>query len=275
MVNNRTLLRHLPAIAAIALLYAAPAVAQWMKYPNPGIPRTPDGKANLSAPTPKMTDGHPDLSGVWHHLAGQNQQPRDAVGTPYPIFAFMPKGATVPFQPWAEDLWKKRVANGGVDRPAIKCLPHGVPDAMIYGGPMKLVETPTLLVILFDEQTRFRQVFTDGRGDAPEPILPAWYGYSSGKWEGDTLVVKTRGFREGSWLDDSGLTHTDALTVTERFTRHDLGHMDAHITMDDPKAYTAPFSIDLKFELMTNDELIESLCEENEADNAHISNLPK
>ena len=259
-----------PAMAALtACLYPAPAAAQWLNHPNPGIPRGADGKPNLTAPAPKMADGKPDLSGVWIHQRGQNQPPRDAVGQPGTIFDFMPKGSQIAFQPWAEALYKERARSLGAGRPTEHCLPHGVPDAMMYGGPLKIVQTPTLMIILFEELYHFRQVYLDNRG-APQTALPAWYGYSAGKWDGDTLVVDTTGFSDQSWLDDSGLPHTEALHTTERFHRRDVGHMDATITIDDPKAYTKPFSIDVSFNIAPNVDLLESLCE-NEKDSAHIS----
>ncbi len=270
MNTKDQLLASVPIIAAAAvLLYAAPASAQWLNHPNPGIPRSADGKPNLTAPTPKTLDGKPDLSGVWNHMRGQNQPPRDAVGQPGTIFDFMPPGSQISFQPWAEALYKQRAKALGAGRPTEHCLPHGVPDAMMYGGAMKIVQTPVLTIILFEELYHFRQIYTDGRG-APQTVLPAWYGYSSGKWDGDTFVVETVGFNDQSWMDDSGLPHTESLHTTERFRRRDVGHMDAQITIDDPKAYTKPFSIDISFNLAANLDLLESLCE-NEKDAAHIA----
>ena len=267
-------LHSFSAIAATAVLqcavlqYAAPAAAQWLNYPNPGVPRTADGKPNLSAATPKMADGKPDLSGVWIHQRGQNQPPRNEVGQPGTIFDFMPPGSRISYQPWAEALYKERIDGVGAGRPSEHCLPHGVPDAMLYGGPMKIVQTPPVMIILFEELSHFRQVYTDGRG-ALRTVLPAWYGYSSGKWAEDTLVVETTGFSDQSWLDDSGLPHTDAMRTIETFRRRDVGHMDVKITIDDPKAFTKPFSVDVSFNLAPNMDLLESLCE-NEKDVAHI-----
>ena len=178
------------AIAAIAVLqYAAPAAAQWLNYPNPGIPRTADGKPNLSAATPKMADAKPDLSGVWIHQRGQNQPPRNEVGQPGTVFDFMPPGSQISLQPWAEALYKERAKGLGAGRPTEHCLPHGIPDAMMYGGPMKIVQTPALMLILYEELSHFRQVYTDGRG-APRAVLPAWYGYSSGKWVGAYFAAR-------------------------------------------------------------------------------------
>ena len=263
-------MRSFAALAAIAVLRcAAPAAAQWLNYPNPGIPRTADGKPNLSAPAPKMADGKPDLSGVWMHQRGQNQPPREAVGQPGTIFDFMPPGSKVSFQPWAETLYKERAQSLGAGRPTEHCLPHGIPDAMLYGGPMKIIQTPPLTIILYEEFGHFRQVYTDGRG-AQQTVLPAWFGYSSGKWVEDAFVVETTGFSDQSWLDDSGLPHTEALHTTEVFRRRDVGHMDAKITIDDPKAFNKPFSLDVSFNLAPSLDLLESLCE-NEKDSAHIS----
>lgn len=269
MVNAATRPQSFWAIAAIALLpFAAPAPAQWLDYPNPGVPRTADGKPNLSAATPRTADGKPDLSGVWIHQRGQNQPPRNAVGQPGTIFDFMPAGSRISLQPWAEALYKERAKGLGAGRPTEHCLPHGIPDAMMYGGPMKIVQTPALMLVLYEELSHFRQIYTDGRG-APRTVLPAWYGYSSGKWVDDALVVETIGFNDQSWLDDSGLPHTDAMRTTETFRRRDVGHMDVKIAIDDPKAFTKPFAVDVSFDLAPNLDLLESLCE-NEKDAAHI-----
>jgi hypothetical protein len=239
-------------LAAIAIL-----LAQWVNVPLPKIPRTPDGKPNLTAPVPKAPDGKPDLSGIWRNPDGRYL---DNIAT---------DGVQVPFQPWAEALYKERQANFSRDRPSGRCLPHGVPDAMLVPAtPFKLVQTPDVTLILYENQGRYRQVFTDGRSFPPE-MQPTWLGYSIGKWEGDTFVVDTHGFNDQSWLDDGGHPHSDAYHSIERFHRRDFGHLDMEITIDDPKAYTKPWKATVHFEFFPDMELMESVCE-NEQDFKHM-----
>ena len=175
---------------------------------------------------------------------------------------------SLPLQPEAAEVYKERVDSLGKDRPSGRCLPHAVPDnMMVRSGPFKIIQTPTEVVILFEEMNHFRQIFTDGRG-FPDVKEPTWFGYSIGKWEDDTLVVETTGFHDRSWLDDPGLPHSDAMRVTERFTRRDYGRLDIRITIDDPKTYTRPWSANAHFELTPDTELLESICE-NEKDYEH------
>jgi hypothetical protein len=244
----------------IAMLLAAsglcvPLVAQWFNYPTPGMPRTVNGKPNLSAPAPKMPDGKPDLSGVWEHLNS-----REA--------AYYLKGIDIPWQPWAEALFKERTANNQKDNPESRCLPRGVPKADAF-DIHKVVQTPGLILILYEYQTTFRQIFTDGRG-LPQDRNPTWMGYSVGKWEGDTLVVESNGFNGKAWLSGQGNPTTDALHVTERMRRRDFGHMDIQITIDDPKAYTKPWTAELHPELIPDTDLLEFVCNENERDLHHL-----
>jgi hypothetical protein len=234
------------------------AFAQWVKLAVPNTPRTPDGKPNLSAPAPKAADGKPDLSGIWR------------VGPGGYLFNIAATIGEAPFQPWAAALYKERAGALGKGRPSEHCIPHGVPDGMLVrNSPFKLVQTSDIVVILYEEFNHFRQIFTDGRG-LPREMTESWFGYSVGKWEGDTLVVETAGFNDKSWFDDPGHPHTEALRVTERFRRRDFGHMDIQITFDDAKAYTRPWTVTIPFELLPDTELIESICE-NERDSEHIS----
>ena len=250
---KRRFLTVVVATGIVILLGAWTASAQWLDIRLAGTPRTPDGKPNMSAPVSKTPDGKPDLSGVWRAADGKYLANIGAdEGEP-------------PFQPWAEALYKERVANLGKDRPSGRCLPHAVPDnMMVRSGPFKIIQTPGVVVILFEEMNHFRQIFTDGRG-FPEIKEPSWFGYSVGKWEGDTLVVETIGFNDRSWLDNPGHPHTDAMKVIERFKRRDFGHMDIQITIDDSKAYERPWSANARFELVPDSELLESICE-NEKD---------
>jgi hypothetical protein len=246
-------------IPLLALVAAAPAFAQWLNYPTPGIPRTPDGKPNLSAPAPKAADGKPDLSGLWKAPNGKylfdlaaDLKPEDA-----------------PFQPWAAAVYKQRVETLGKDRPSGWCIPHGVPDSMAVAGyPFKILQLPGMVVMLFEEMNHYRQIFTDGRA-LPKDPQPTWLGYSVGHWEGDAFVVESSGFHEETWLDDPGHPHTAALRITERFRRPDFGHLEMQVTIDDPGAYTKPWGAKEIFNYFPDTEILENICE-NEKDLKHL-----
>jgi len=243
------------AVCGLCVPLAVPLGAQWINYPTPGMPRTPDGKPNLSAPAPKTPDGKPDLSGVWEHLNSR--------GTAY----YLDK-IEIPWQPWAESLFKERAANNQKDNPESRCLPRGLPKADAF-DIHKIIQTPGVIVVLYEYGTTFRQIFTDGR-KLPKDPNPTWMGYSVGHWEGDTLVVESNGFNGKAWLSGQGNPITDALHVIERIRRRDFGHMDVQITIDDPKAYTKPWTAELHPELIPDTELIEFVCNENEKDLSHL-----
>jgi hypothetical protein len=242
-------------VSVVALGMALPGGAQWFNYKTPGIPRTSDGKPNLSAPAPKMPDGKPDLSGVWEHLNSRTT-------------AYYLNGIKIPWQPWAKALFQERTADNQKDNPESRCLPRGVPKADAF-DIHKIFQTPGLVVILYEYQTTFRQIFIDGR-ELPKDPNPTWMGYSVGHWEGDTLVVESNGFNGKAWLSGLGNPTTDALHVTERIRRRDFGHMDIQITIDDPKAYTKPWTAELHPELIPDMELLEFVCNENERDLRHL-----
>ncbi len=228
------------------------AAAQWVSLPLPGTPRTADGKPNLNAPTPRTADGKPDLSGVWRAVTNRYNE------------NLLPEGAEAPMLPWAAEVYKQRVATRGGDRPGRSCMPHGVPDAMtVQGLPFKIVQTPAVMIHLYEEFHKYRQIHSDGRQLPVDPD-PAWYGFSIGRWEGETFVVETAGFREGSWLDNSGHPHTEALRTTERFRRINFGSMEVQVTIDDPKAYSRTWTADtMRFILLPDTEVLEHLCENN------------
>ena len=239
-----------PTVAVILL-------TQWVNVSIPNTPRTPDGKPNLDAPAPRSSDGKPDLSGIWRVADGRYLQ-NIAVDI-----------GEAPFQPWAAALFKERADALGKGRPSQHCIPHGIPDGMLVrNSPFKLVQTPGVVVILYEEFNHYRQIFTDRRG-FPAEMSPSWFGYSIGKWEGDVFVAETLGFNDKSWLDDPGRPHSDALRVTERIRRPNFGRIEVQITFDDPKAYTKPWSATIPFTLVPDTELIESICE-NERDHPHI-----
>jgi hypothetical protein len=255
------------------LLFMVPASAQWLYPPDPGIPRTRDGKPNLSARAPRTREGKPDLSGVWRPEPDPNGVPDPFAPEVLPRYflniAVDLKPEDVPFQPWAAALFKERGARQGADDPISRCEPTGVPAIDTVPVPFKIIQMPRLIVILYEGDTTFRQVFMDGRR-LPQDPQPTFMGYSLGRWEGDTLVVDTTGINERSWLDRFGHPHSDALHVIERFRRRDVGQMDIQITIDDPKAYTRPLTYTQKQILLPDTDLFEYFCTENEKDTAHF-----
>ncbi len=267
--------------AALALVAAgflcsasAPVVAQWLKYPTANVPRTRDGKPSLTAPTPRTRDGKPDFSGMWLTADGLpcNQQSlgREFLecGAELPISRYginmgagMPGG--LPYQPWAAQQVKTQTEENSKDDPHARCLPDTF--VRLYGLPhmQKFIQTPGLLVMLDELNASYRQVFTDGR-PLPNDPQPSWQGYSSGKWVGDTLVVDSIGFRDGLWLDIIGSPMTDAAKVRERIRRPDFGHLEVEVTVDDPKAYTRPWTVTMKQAIVLDTELVDEICLENE-----------
>jgi hypothetical protein len=232
-------------------------LAQWVNVQLPNTPRTADGKPDLLAPAPKGANGKPDLTGVWRVADGRYLQ---NIATDI---------GEAPFQPWAAALYKQRADALGKGRPSERCIPHGVPDGMLVrNSPFKLVQTSGVLVVLYEEFNHYRQIFSDGRGFPPE-TNSSWFGYSIGKWEGETFVAQTVGFNDQSWFDDPGHPHSEQLRVTERFHRLNFGRMEIQITFDDPKAYTKPWSATIPFTLLADTDLIESICE-NERDHQHM-----
>jgi hypothetical protein len=247
-------------IAAIALL--SPIThGQWLNYRASRTPRLPDGTPNLSAPAARTPDGKPDLSGIWE-VVGDRVMPTDGRVRSkyvYDIAADLPGGA--PFLPWAKTVHAERQQALGVGAPTERCLPHGIPDAMLTRTlPFKIIQTPDVTIILYEEFNNWRQVFTDGR-PLPEDPQPAWLGYSVGSWEGDTFVVRTAGFNDQSWLDAGGTPHTEALKTRERFRRIDFGHMEIEFTFDDPKTFTKPWSTTVNFNLLPDTDLLEHHCD--------------
>jgi hypothetical protein len=250
------LLRAGAAAAAMVIVLAHPVLAQWLRLPLPGTPRTADGKPNLAAPTPKTADGKPDLSGIWVVPSGKW------------ITNLAADGVEVPFRPEAAALYRHRQETNSIGRPTERCLPHAVPDAALVPYPFKIIQTPGVIVVLFEPFIDYRQIFTDGRA-LPKDPQPTWMGYSVASWSGDTLVVESAGFNDQTWLDDGGHPHSDALHVTERFRRLDFGHMELQITIDDSKMYTKPWTATVPYNLVPDTELIEYVCE-NEKDLVHM-----
>ena len=261
---------------------------QWPAYPTAGVPKTADGKPDLTAPAPKTPDGKPDLSGVWQYA-----RPTAAPGTTPPP-ATVPAAASapdiiplavrqsqfwnlgaafkdgLPFQPWAAELHRQRVASNSKDNPDAHCLPLGLMQLHTHGQPRKMIQTPGVIVILYEANGGVRQIFTDGRS-VPKDSEPWWFGYSAGKWEGDTLVVETVGLRDLGWLDVEGSPLTESGKIVERFRRIDYGHLEIEVTIDDPKAYTKPWTVTVHQRVLLDTDLIEFVCQENEKDQPHLA----
>jgi len=271
-------MRSLFAAATSAVLFGAltvPLAAQWPPHPV-GVPQGPDGKPNLAAPAPRTVDGKPDFSGIWMIYNGPD--PGDRADRPPRLSG----GVSLPMQPWAADLQRRRAAEGGLNDPDGLCLPQGPLQYHIDPQPLKIVQTPTQILIIYESNYGLRTIYMDGRKLPPlgEP-QPFWHGYSVGRWEGDTLVVESNNFRgvdpdavkNGEpnsfhgvgWLDHRGSPYTESMKLTERFRRVNYGHLDIEFTVDDPKAYTKPFTVRIVQQIVPDgSELIEFICHENQ-----------
>jgi hypothetical protein len=248
--------------AKLVFLFAAsllPLSAQWQLPKDKSTPRTKDGKPDLKAPAPRRADGKPDLTGIW---IADPPKLRDVTMDLKP--------GDVQMQPWAEELYKQRETGdlSALD-PDANCLPQGVPKINSTPLPFKIYQEPNAVVVLYEAFDQFRQFFMDGR-QLPKDPNPQWFGYSVARWDGDTLVVESSGFNGKAWLDQVGHPSTDALRVTERFTRRDFGHMDIVSTIDDPKAYKKPWSYTQPLSLLADTELLELVCNENNTDLPHL-----
>ncbi len=277
------------AVASIFVAGGVAVFAQWPSYPT-GVPKTPDGKPDLTAPTPRTADGKPDLSGTWGlgggggrgRGGGQANQTSQAPATPAapaapadpnapPSGQFFNIGAgfkdgQLPFQPWAAELRAQRKGDNNKDNPDAHCLPIGLTQLHMHPQPRKIIQTPGVIVILYEAQGGIRQIFTDGRKlPNAADVQPWWYGYSVGHWDGDTLVVETNGFRDDVWLDVEGSPLTNSGKMTERIRRLNYGTLQTDITIDDPKAYTKPFTVRVSHRLMPDTDLIEFVCEDRDA----------
>jgi hypothetical protein len=292
------------AVLAIGLaVVAAAADAQWPSHPTANVPRNPDGTPNLAAPAPRTADGKPDLSGLWEIFAdsiapppppGQASPSRSLqdsadsgadqlgiqAGAPPadngpPRATFFDIGAYIegglPFQDWARELRAQRMADNQKDNPDALCLPMGFMQLHGHPQPRKIVQTPELIVIMYEGNQGLRQIFMDGRElpKVDENLQPWWYGYSVGRWEGDTLVVESVGFVDNGWLDVYGSPLTTQGKLIERWRRPSYGRLEIDVTVDDPKAYTKPFTVRVNHQVLLDAELIEFICNENEKSSQH------
>ena len=271
------------AITLIVLAASAiPTFAQWPAYPTPG-PRAKDGKIDFAAPPPRTADGKPDFSGLWEPahvkggpggagLNGTDALPFAIPSSPDdpPVAQFFNIGAGLkdklpPMTPWGAELRAKRKAENNKDNPDALCLPLGLTQLHMHPQPRKVFQTPRAIVIMYEANGNVRQILTDGRSLPNNNPVPWWYGYSVGHWDGDTLVVETTGFRDDVWLDVEGSPLTSTGKMTERWRRPKYGLMQIDITIEDPKAYTKPFTVRVNHQLMPDTELMEFVCEERDA----------
>jgi hypothetical protein len=260
---------------------SAHVVGQWVMYPTQNVPRLANGQPDLKAPAPRQPDGKPDFIGFWQpdrqrectaDLASkvrltQPCKPGERVMVPNGPGS-VPGG--LPLQPWAAELAKKRTADLSKDDPHPRCQPDNYPRVYWLPHFTKIFFVPGELLMLNEWNAEFRQIYTDGR-PLPEDPHPIYSGYSIGKWEGDTFVITTKGFRDDQWLDTAGNPITDAATMIERVSRPNYGTLNLVITIDDPKAYTKPFTIDMNMKIMIDTQMIEEFCLENERDSARLS----
>ena len=281
------------ALAGGLLAASVSLSAQWPQHRAAAAPRAADGRVNMQGPVPRTAAGTPDLSGVWENIGWRELQQvsNDVSGTggspgTRPLVAaatgvltsgpglFFDIGAGVagglPLQPWAAELKKQRLVGNSMDNPDAHCLPLGNLQLHTHPQPRKIIQTADVVVILYEGNGGVRQLFTDGRPLPANAPQPWWFGYSSGRWMGDTLVVETTGFRDGGWLDVNGTPLTDRGRTIERYRRTSYGFMDVEVTVDDPKAYTRPWTVTIKQRLMGDDELIEFVCLENERSSSHF-----
>ena len=249
--------------------------AQWPAFPTPGVPLTSEVEPDLEGPAPRTADGKPNLSGIWERINGQRgpvggqlgRGPKVSPppGSP-PIAHFFDIGAQieVPYTPWADEITEQRMADNARDNPDGYCLPIGHILYHLHPQPRKVIQTPDVTVILYEANSGVRQIFTDGRSLPDDDPLPWWFGYSVGSWEGDTLVVETTGFRDDVWIDYNGSPLTSSGKITERFRRVNFGTLEIDITIEDPMAYTEPFTVRVNQRIMLDTNLIEFVCLENE-----------
>jgi hypothetical protein len=279
-IQTQSLTRCLAVFVLVFIaMLTAPGLAfgQWVHYPTPGLPRKTDGTPNLTAPAPRLPDGKPDLSGIWHAAAINQCVPATGAfcgaeigGSPLALDIGKDLKGGLPYQPWAADLVKQRYSK---DDPHVRCLPDNPPRTWGMPHLTKLIHTPRLLVLLYEVNAMYRQIFIDGRPQPQDPN-PSWNGYSTAKWDGDTLVIQTTGFRDDLWIDMNGAPLTSAGKMTERLRRPNYGTLEVEITVDDPKVYTRPWTVSIKEKLEADTELIDEICLENEKSWQHMQAAP-
>jgi len=267
-------MKSIPGIAVVAAFaVASPIGAQWLNYPSPDTPRTKDGKANLSARAPKARDGKPDLSGMWQAAPDPRGKPEGVENEVFPrYFVNVARDLTpeqVLLHPAADQVFTERLRSEGKNAPEAHCVPVGVPAINTFPSPFKIVQMPRLIIMLYEKDTTYRQIFVDGR-PLPRDPNPSYMGYSIGRWEADTLVVESVGFRDDGWLDRMGHPHSAQLRLTERYRRRDFGHLSIEMIVDDPGTYAKPLAYTQPALLLPDTDLLEYFCTENEKDVRHF-----
>lgn len=260
--------------AAIIAALSPSLSAQWPLHSQPGVPKGPDGKPNLTAPAPRAPDGKPDLSGIWMRTTRTEKPGSQPAGQP-PLATFGNIGVGfkegLPYQPWVAGLIKKR--SDALENPDALCLPQGPLEYHLDPQPREIIQLPRKTIIVYESNYGIRTIYTDGRKLPPAGgPQPYWHGYSVGRWEGDTLVVESNNFRGSQtnqpgdgWLDGRGNPFTDALKLTERFRRVNFGILQIDVTIDDAKAYTRPFTVRVEQDIVADgSEMIEFICHENQ-----------
>jgi len=251
--------------ASLVVATITGASAQWLHYPDPRVPRTPDGRPNLNAPAPRLADGRVDLSGIWYPdpKTTPGGVPVGQTAGEDPVIRLLTEdGAPFPLLPAAEDEYKERMRRGD-HGPSSRCMPHTIVDTYLVPEPIKIVHATGLTIVLQEEYQHFRQIFTDGRS-FPADMQPAWYGYSVGRWEGDEFVVETAGFNDQGWLDLTPLTHSESLRLTERFRRPTVGTLQVQATVNDPSRFSRVWRTQtITFRLLPDTDLVEYLCDNN------------
>lgn len=260
-------------LAGLCLAIATPAAAQWPDYPTRDVPRMNDGQVDMNAPALRTADGHIDFTGIWSTTSGFGTGDEPQVANSPPLARFFDIGAEIeggaPYTDWARDLRKQRMDRDMQDNPDAHCLPMGHTQFHTHPQPRKMIQTPDVIVMLYEGNAGVRQIFIDGRPSPNNDPLPWWYGYSTGHWEGDELVVVTTHMKDEGWLDVNGSPFTSGGTITERFRRPNFGSLEIDVTIDDPKAYTQAFTVRVNQEIMTDTELFEFVCNENEQSSAY------
>jgi hypothetical protein len=273
--RRRNMRLHVSAWFIIAIL-GAPAVGlgQWIHYPTADVPKKADGTADLAAPAPRLPGGQPDFSGIWHTAVINQCEPAtgrfcgntEIGGSPLALNLGHDMPGGLPYQPWAAELVKQRFSK---DDPHVRCLPDNPPRTWVMPHLTKALHTPRELVLLYEVNAMYRQIFIDGRPQPDDPT-PTWNGYSTAVWEGDALVIQTKGFRDDLWIDMNGAPMTSSATMTERLRRTNYGTLEVELTVDDPKVYTRPWTVSLRQEIMLDTELIDEFCLENEKSWQHM-----
>ena len=273
---NEAMRAHLRLVVSIVIVCVAAGLslrAQWLNQPIAGAPRTPDGKINMTGPVPRL-NGKPDLSGIWQ-VQGDPRAPNGLFGLGESLNSRYFRDVLSDFKPEERPLTPggaerlRQHSQPGAFNPTLNCLPDGVPHGDLLPEPFKILHTPGVIVMLYEVETTFRQIFIDGRKPPVDPS-PTWQGYSVGHWDGDTLVIETSGFNDRSWLDARGTPRSEEMRIEERFRRRDYGHMDLTITITDPQTFTRPITFSVVEELLPDTDLLEHYCVENERDDKHM-----